>query len=204
MSIDRGVILRVVNWGGKSIRSTPIRVVAGLTFVLIGAAWYGINGGQLATVFVTDPHIVTRTEAPTIEWVLVTLLSAAGVAMLTSSTGQGEIAIDPVQLFGSLWAIGSVAGLSRLGSMFEFTGPDRRCTYASCWPGIYQGAAMAAPMLMAGVSMAVTAMIGRRCALWVRVVFPAVVLIVMAVVQLLIWDRVAVPFFDGPPPSRLR
>jgi hypothetical protein len=84
---------------------------------------------------------------------------------------------------------------------FYFMGPGEGCTYPSCWPLDQQTAAVAAPGVIAGLSMTVMAFFVTRLSWWVRATVPVMVLVVALGILYAVWDRYLLPLFQAPPPA---
>lgn len=183
---------------GASRAAAPA-MVAGFLFLLVGAWWIGFGNAQLGTVLLTQVGVVSQTLAPSPSWAVLTGLTGGGLLLLTSPRVWVG-AVDWAKLLGAGWALGWTLLLSFFSSAFEFTGPQARCVYSSCWPRGYQELAIASPLLTACLVMVVMATAGRRLAWWWRAATPAVTFVALTVLQVQVWDRLAVPFLSGPPP----
>ncbi|WP_055483193.1 hypothetical protein [Sphaerimonospora mesophila] len=139
------------------------------------------------------------TLAPTPSWAVLTAVTAAGLALFTGPRAWVRWA-DPVSLAGGIWTLGWLALFSYLESNFELTG-TAHCVYASCWPLGWRELAVAAPLGLGCLALLVIGTLGRRAPGWVRAAVPASLFVVLAVVQVAIWDGVVVPVLNGPPLS---
>ena len=83
---------------------------------------------------------------------------------------------------------------------FYFTGPDDGCTSPGCWPFYQQSLALAAPELLAGLSMVAMAFLARRVRWWIRAAVPVAVLLAALGAQYAVWDPYLLPLFQAPPP----
>lgn len=176
-------------------------VTAALALVLtvLGAFWTGFGGAYLGRVLVTQRGVVSLTLAPSLPWAVLALLTALGLLLLTSPRGWvGRV--DPVGVFGALWTLAWLVGLSAAGSVFALSGPQAHCVYAGCWPRGWQELLAGAPLVAAALLVLGMATAGRRMARPVRAVLPAVVYLALTVVQVAVWDGLFVPVLDGPPP----
>lgn len=173
--------------------------IAGTLLAFVGAYWVGLGSAQLGHVWITRVGSVDRTLAPTPSWAVLTAMTAAGLALLTGPRAWvGRV--DPVSLVGGVWTLGWLAMFSDFKSNWELTG-TAHCVYASCWPRGWQELAVAAPLGIGCLALVVMVAFGRRVPRWVRAAVPASLFVVLAVVQVAIWDGVIIPVLNGPPLS---
>lgn len=173
--------------------------VLGFSMLLAAAVWVGFAKAGLATVLTTRPEVVSETTAPGGSWVPLVLCTVLGLVLTTGRLPRGG-RIDLVQVGAATWTLVWLAICTWLGTGWELTDQDVRCSYRSCWPQHYQEAALAAPLLVACTLMYVMATLGRRRPWWPRALVPSLAFLVLSIVQVAIWDRFAVPTFASPPP----
>lgn len=108
--------------------------------------------------------------------------------------------IDWLQLLGSGWILGWVYLFSDFRSQAEFTGSRLPCTYASCWPQGYQETATSIPIVCAVITMILMATLGRKLRWSQRATVPSITFVILTIAQLIVWDRLLIPFLNAPPP----
>lgn len=206
MSCEAGTAEEVDAPGLEVRRGWWVPVVLASLLTWVGAVWIGIGGQGLAAVSVTRADL-TYSAQGSVTWLAVnTALTAAGIALFTGYRRSPVGRVDGVALAGGVWTLGWVGLLSAFSSGFEFGGPTYpggppdTCVYASCWPGGYQGVALALPVITAVVVAAVLATLGRHKRWWIRAVLPGVVLIILTAVQVAVWESTVIPFFAQPAP----
>lgn len=176
----------------------PVVLAALLTFMC--AYWIGIGRVGLGQVSLTRVDRMYKTESSMVSRAVLAVVTAAGLALFTGYRRRRAGQVDGVALLGGAWVLGWVAFFASILSGLELSGPQYKCLYPSCWPRGYQGLAIATPIIVAVLVMAVMATLGRRAPWWVRAALPAVVFVVLTIVQAAIWDSAVIPFFDRPPP----
>jgi hypothetical protein len=207
---------REQRWGFLAAQACVL-VVAAIGLVAFGWASAGLN----TYLMVVDPRggsaptkALDLTWAAIVVWLSLTLLAAAGLprrrgsgrsdagpllgrtAWLQARAGVGAAV---VQLFGGLVVIGGTLLGYLLTHPYTFGGPDTPCVYTSCWPLRPQAVALTAPGVVAGLVMIVMAFLVNRRPWWFRAGVPAVIWLLLLLLQYEIWDAYLLPVFQGPP-----
>ena len=128
-----------------------------------------------------------------------TLVMALCVAVVTGAWGVGRV--DVGQALAAVWVGVWLSASVWLLYSVQFSGPDSVCTYNSCWPSPYQELMVAAPVALTAIAMACLAITGRPARVFVRAAIPALILLVLTVVQRIAWRSLALPILIGPPPT---
>lgn len=115
---------------------------------------------------------------------------AASKVATRSAAGQVAAAVAA--------ALGAVAALM-LTSVWTF-GPEDPCRYSSCWPASAQAVAIAAPALVAALSLVVSALAVTRTRRAVRVLVPALTWLGLILLLQVVWEPWLLPAFLSSPP----
>ena len=132
------------------------------------------------------------------EWFCRAAEYSLGYCFIPKSKPRGRIdgmtlTVMLVTLVAMVFLIGLMAGA-------ETVMPDRKCAYAHCWPHIWQGLALALPLIAAATVMMAMSCFADRIDVWVRRIVPAAIQFVGLILFALLWDYWFLPFFAGPPP----
>ncbi|GAA1881224.1 hypothetical protein [Lapillicoccus jejuensis] len=173
-----------------------MRWVASALITLGAAYWVGAGSAGLPTLPITLPDVLPVRAGPGGPWLLTALVVAVGMVLTTS---RRALRVDPGPLVVAVWTCLWWAFWAPWATDFEFSGPDRRCVYADCWPRTPQQWAVGAPLLVACVVLAALSVAPRRTPLWVRVTVPAGVFLALTVVQAWAWGPYVVPYLATPP-----
>ena len=169
----------------------------GFALLLIGSYAIGLGSNELATTRVMMDW-VDPMHAPSSTWAAMNGLVVCGLLLVT--TPRLRTGPDLVAVTGAVWTVACTAVFSWVRYAAEFWFPDRQCRFSSCWPGVYQPAAIAAPVVVsAGLLVVVMATVGRRRSWLVRALWPTGVFVVLTLVQVAVWERYVVPFFHTAP-----
>lgn len=170
-----------------------IGVPLGLIASFVGASWVGFAGAGLAEVSLTRVDVVGPTTAPSPSWALFTVVNAAGLALLAGRSRVGRV--DVVAALGGLWILGWLGITSVLGSGWELTGPDVDCVRPGCAPQGIEELLVGAPLAVAALALLTLGLVGARER--VARAAPPLVYVVLAVLQVAVWDDVVVPALLG-------
>lgn len=180
-----------------------IRLSFGFSVLIIAAFWIGVGDAGMATVSLVRTGLVYTSSGSGGPWALTPVLIAVGMAACTTPnapSGSATTRIDFVQLAAALSFVCLTLMFLPFVSGMEFTAPDDQCVYGNCWPQPYQELLLAAPALMAAVSMSVCAIIGTRTRWWLRALIPAAAVIGASALQFATWQPLILPILGGPPP----
>lgn len=104
------------------------------------------------------------------------------------------------------WIIGVVSAWGtwfwttvKIGTIRDSTYFD--CAYVNCWPVNYQEWVWVIPIMLTSLASITLGAIGPRLSLTVRRVVPVVVFATLYLLLWLIWEPMALPFFNTPPPA---
>jgi hypothetical protein len=203
-------------WGFLAAQACVL-VVATIGLLAFGWASAGLN----TYLMVVDPRggsdprkDLDLTWAAIVVWLSLTLLAAAGLPRRRGSDrsdarplqgrtpwlqARAGVGAAIVQLFGGLIVIGGTLLGYVLFHPYTFGGTDTPCAYASCWPLRPQAVALTVPGVVAGLVMIVMAFLVNRRPWWVRAGAPAVIWLLLLLLQYAIWDPYLLPVFQGPP-----
>lgn len=168
----------------------------GFLLTFVGTFWMGFGGAELARVWYTG-KFVDPTTAPTLVGTVCAVATTVGLGLLAAPRAWVR---HWLQLLGGCWTLGWVYLFSDFASQAEFTGSEPPCVHTACWPQGYHEFAVAVPLVIAVVTMGVTATVGRRLRWWLRAAVPSLTFVVLTIVQLALWDRAVIPFLSAPPP----
>jgi hypothetical protein len=130
-----------------------------------------------------------------------TFLIAVGIAACTRpKTPACTTKTDFVQLAAAVGFVCLVLIFLPFVSGLEFSGPESECIYLSCWPQPYQELLLAAPALMAAMTMGACAIIGARIRWWLRACIPAGIYAAATTAQIVSWHSVITIFLNCPSP----
>ncbi|MGC3994739.1 MAG: hypothetical protein QM779_11605 [Propionicimonas sp.] len=164
----------------------------------MAAIWIGMTDNNLPHVLAVDQRVYEPTQP--VEWKLIMTLVMAVSMVAVAGVWKFDRA-DVGQLLAAVWAgFWFLAAMDLLYSV-QFSGPDAVCTYRGCWPSPFQEVIIAVPAGVALIVMCGLAVAGRPRRALVRGTLPAVVLVVLAVVQELVWRPVVLPVLLGPTPG---
>lgn len=138
------------------------------------------------------------TRAPSLSWITFTLVLAAALALLAGPRPAGRVSIAAVA--GAVWTLFWVWTFSLLGSGWELSGPQVTCVRDGCWPHGWQELAVAAPLLVGTLALLVLGLVGGQTRAWVRRALPPALFVVLAIIQVALWESVVVPILLGPSP----
>lgn len=172
---------------------------AGMVLITIGSLSLALGFGGLAYVRV-DLGAEVLTTAPDLHWAVWVLCFALG-SVLVADPDPVEGRVDEGQLVGAIWMflVMGAAFLFFAQDLNMAPTPHEPCRYRGCWPLGFQQVAVAAPALVMCALMVV--MSWRPKNSWVaRALGPAATLVVLAVIQLVLWDWLIRPWLFGPPP----
>lgn len=172
------------------------RLVVGLAGLFVAAWLVGVASNGLPHVPSVDHRVYESTQS--IEMKVATILvMALCMAIVTGVWVVGRV--DLGQLLAALWVGFWLFALVWLLYSVQFSGPDAVCTFTSCWPAPFQELMVAAPVALAAIGMAVLAMGGQNPKVWVRAVIPALLLLILTLIQHIIWRSVVLAILLGPP-----
>lgn len=167
----------------------------------LSALWTAVGRAGLSAVRYTRPGVY-ESHVPIGMMLLYTALTALvlGLFALFPPNGAANRVRFP-QLFAALWIAGWLALLSDIRSGFEFFLPHGQvCVHAGCWPRGHQELAIAAPLVLATLALAVMAFAPRQ-PWYVRAFVPAGVYLTLVLLQNAVWDSHVVPALSVGPPS---
>ena len=179
-------------------------VAVGCILLLHAVAWTAMGYGLSMVRAVESVH--NSIEARTLkgggvfapEWFCRAAEYSLGYCFIPKGKPRGRIdgmtlTVMLVTLVAMVFLIGLMAGA-------ETAMPDRKCVYAHCWPHIWQGLALALPLIAAATVMIAMSCFADRIDVWVRRIVPAAIQFVGLVLLALLWDYWFLLFFAGPPP----
>jgi len=175
-----------------------IRLVVGLIGLFVAAWWVGLASNALPHVLSVVQRVHEPTESIATK-VAMTLVMALCMAVVTGAWGVGRV--DVGQALAAVWVGVWLSASVWLLYSVQFSGPDSVCTYNSCWPSPYQELMVAAPVALTAIAMACLAITGRPDRVFVRAAIPALILLILTVVQQIVWRSLALPILIGPPPT---
>jgi len=186
---------------GLCIIMRSVMVLVGIALLLWGAQWAAMAFG-LSIVRPTMPvtaHLSDRLREGdgvfTFVWWRSTLEAAAGFALIPNWRPKYRFDVASVAI-----AVFAACCMAFLIQVFAGSREYGTCVYPGCWPGLWDGAVLAAPFFAGLLTLAVMASFADRIPLWVRCLCPTAVYLVGMVLLAATWDRWLLPFFAGPPP----
>lgn len=172
--------------------------VPGLLVLLVSAYWTGVGtSAYLGIVYMTGG--VTEPRASLLEWVVMTNVGAVGLMLITRPSHWFR-SVDYVAFLGALWTLGWTALITLFFYNLEFSDPNRRCRYLSCWPGAYQPLAITAPLAVACLLVVLMSTTGRRRGWRLRALIPAGVYVLLNLALAGLWGDLILPLFAAAPP----
>ena len=179
-------------------------VAVGCIILLHAVAWIAMGYG-LSMIRAAEP-VHNSIEARTLkgdgvfspEWFCCAAEYSLGYCLVPKGKPRGRVdgtalTVMSMTLAVAVFLIGLMAGA-------ETVMPDRKCAYAHCWPHIWQGLALALPLIAAATVMMAMSCFADRIDVWVRRIVPAAIQFVGLILFALLWDYWFLPFFAGPPP----
>jgi hypothetical protein len=171
-----------------------LRLVAGFIGLFMAAIWIGMTNYNLPSVLAVDQRIFEPTQPA--EWkVIMTVVMAMSMVAVTGVwTFDGR---ELGQVFAAVWAGFWFLAAANLLYSAQFTS-NPGCTYENCWPSPFQEVMIAVPVGAALIVMTCLAAADRPRSAWVRGAVPALVLLVLAAVQELVWPPGGAACAPGP------
>lgn len=177
-----------------------IQIFAGYLILFIGGLYIGITNAGLDTVSLASPGRIADNPTQTTTWIAMVLATAFGIGLCSSTRFSTWLRIDAWQLAAAALFAGGTLYLAFFTSSLGFLDPDTQCAYASCWPRPYQEFLIAAPTFLAAASMSLFAVKGQGVAWWIRSTVPAVIFLLLSVIQFAVWDSLILPILSASPP----
>lgn len=173
-------------------------VVTGTLLAVVGTFWLAFGGGELGHASLTRADLASRTLAPSVNWIAFTMILATALALLAGPRPAGRVSLASIA--GAVWTLFWVWTFSVLGSGWELSGPHVTCVREGCWPQGWQELAVAAPLVVGSFALLVLGLVGGQTPAWVRRGLPPVLFLVLAIVQVALWESDVVPILLGPSP----